>query len=392
MRRFTLLLLFGLLATTSVVVAAPSDATQAQPRWVITDLGTLGGRESGVGGVATYETEFAGAINDHGQIVGWSDTKRGRAGFIWENGHMRALSLAAAVDINERGQVAGTVETTKGSRAALWENGRSRTLGTLTGSRCKWNEVAAINDAGQIVGYESVASDTDLTWRGFLWQRGALTDIGTLGGDITEATAITNHGQVVGTSWTTYDPPRQYSETHAFLWERGKMTDLGSRFHAADPARINESGQIPGFVEGGRPAIWVRGGVHVLPNAPGLRGVRAVDINDVGTVAGICTVGPGRRAHPCLWRDGKALDLGLDYGDQGSAVAVSDRGQVIGNSRPGNGRYHAFVWESGKMTDLGTLPGGEQSQALAINKRSQIIGWSETNSGSQHAVLWTLKR
>ena len=138
--------------------------------------------------------------------------------------------------------------------------------------------------------------------------------------------------------------------------------------------------------------MWERGGIRVLPNAPGVRGVRAEAINEAGTIAGVCTVPPARRAHPCLWRDGKALDLGLVYGDSGKAVALNDRDQVIGVSRTGRGPFHAFVWESGKMTDLGTLPGGNESQALAINNRGQIVGWSETKTGSQHAVLWTLKR
>ena len=40
------------------------------------------------------------------------------------------------------------------------------------------------------------------------------------------------------------------------------------------------------------------------------------------------------------------------------------------------------------MTDLGTL-GGAWSQALAINDRGQIIGDSATRSGETHAVLWT---
>jgi uncharacterized membrane protein len=44
------------------------------------------------------------------------------------------------------------------------------------------------------------------------------------------------------------------------------------------------------------------------------------------------------------------------------------------------------------MTDLGTLPGGKESQALAINERGQIIGQAETKTGQRHAVLWTLKR
>ena len=40
----------------------------------------------------------------------------------------------------------------------------------------------------------------------------------------------------------------------------------------------------------------------------------------------------------------------------------------------------------------GTLLGGKESEAVAINNRGQILGWSETKDGSYHAVLWTLKR
>ena len=48
------------------------------------------------------------------------------------------------------------------------------------------------------------------------------------------------------------------------------------------------------------------------------------------------------------------------------------------------GDQHAFLWENGKMTDLGTL-GGEESEAVAVNDRGQVIGWAETKKGDRHA-------
>lgn len=387
MRRFALLVAgLGLLAV--VLAGVSGGATQAERRWVITDLGTLGGAES-----------RAVDINDRGQIIGWADTKvKDRDGnfisdsVIWENGKMRAIRIDAS-DINARGQVAGSVRLKKHERAALWENGKTRILGTLSREQNWWTEGIALNDRSQVIGNDIALPKDDTTWRGFLWEQGAITDLGSFGGSTTNAEAINNRGQVIGTSDTEYDPPDKYSQTHGFLWENGKMTDLGARFRLASPAIINDRGQIPGSAHG-RAAVWYHGAIRYLASSSLARGVVAHDINQHGTIAGACIVPPRpqNRLHPCLWRDGKVLDLGLVYGDGGKALAVSDREQVIGNSRAGRGKFHAFVWENGRMTDLGTLPGGKESQALAINNQGQIIGWSETKTGSQHAVLWTLKR
>jgi probable HAF family extracellular repeat protein len=86
-------------------------------------------------------------------------------------------------------------------------------------------------------------------------------------------------------------------------------------------------------------------------------------------------------------------DLGTLGGPNSEPRAINERGQIVGGSdttardKKGNAIRHAFVWENGKLTDLGTL--GGSSEAVAINERGQIIGWSETKSGAAHAVLWT---
>jgi probable HAF family extracellular repeat protein len=56
---------------------------------------------------------------------------------------------------------------------------------------------------------------------------------------------------------------------------------------------------------------------------------------------------------------------------------------------------HAFQWQNGVLTDLGTLPGGNFSGANAINARGWIAGFSQNSeidpvTGFQagHAVLW----
>ena len=51
-----------------------------------------------------------------------------------------------------------------------------------------------------------------------------------------------------------------------------------------------------------------------------------------------------------------------------------------GVSETATGETHAFLWQAGRMRDLGTLGGGF-SDARGINDRGQIVGISETASG-----------
>ena len=69
-----------------------------------------------------------------------------------------------------------------------------------------------------------------------------ITDLGTLGGTLSEARGNNNLGQVVGYSWTTSGP------AHAFLWEGGVMTDLGTLGGTYSSAfGTNDPGQVAGY-------------------------------------------------------------------------------------------------------------------------------------------------
>ena len=46
------------------------------------------------------------------------------------------------------------------------------------------------------------------------------------------------------------------------------------------------------------------------------------------------------------------------------------------------------AYSGGKMTDLGTLPGGTVSFAYSINNNGQIVGQSSTDSGQRHAFSY----
>ena len=49
---------------------------------------------------------------------------------------------------------------------------------------------------------------------------------------------------------------------------------------------------------------------------------------------------------------------------------------------------HAFLWQKGVMTDLGTLPGDSNSIAFDINEKGQIVGISCDMNFNCRPFLW----
>ena len=82
-------------------------------------------------------------------------------------------------------------------------------------------------------------------------------------------------------------------------------------------------------------------------------------------------------------------DLGtLPGGGYSYGREINELGQVAGYSETASGREHAFLWQNGKMRDLGTL-GGHNSYGREINNHGQVVGISSTASGRVHAVVWS---
>ena len=286
----------------------------------IIDLGTLGGG---------YES-LVNTVNSRGQAVGLAfntvpDPFNGlfvtqARAFLWENGTMEDLGTlggpdASAVMINESGQVAGVSFTNStpnpvlnncGSFAInvptqdpfIWDKGKMTDLGTLGGT-C--GVVSGQNNRGQVIGQSDLVGD--LTFHPYIWSRTTgMKDLGTLGGDTGEVNWISNAGDVVGKADLAGPAPQNHD---AVLWRKNGtvMVDLGvlAGDACANAYYINPAGQVVGTSEnsdlcriptGGHAFLWENGGPMVdlnslIPAGSSLQLTFAFAINGNGEIIGV---------------------------------------------------------------------------------------------------------
>ncbi|MFI7542458.1 hypothetical protein [Actinoplanes sp. NPDC049599] len=277
--------------------------------------------------------------------------------------------------LNDRGEVVGRSATAGGQTHPFrWRDGRMADLGTLDGVDGGWGIAADINRSGTVAGQ----SRRGATTHAVRWQHGEITDLGTLGGTASFATAINDHGAIVGAS-TTAD-----GSLHAFVWRAGRMTDLGvpgaGEVFAED---INNRGQIAGWRAPGDDGpsaayVWQHGTTTFLPGTP--YGSQARAINDRGDVVGAVFLAESSQA--ARWRQARLELLGnLPGGNAGGATAVDDRGVILGagNVAPGSADDHAFLWRRGVFRDLSAA--GVPNSAADLNNRGAIIGTVPDTTG-----------
>jgi probable HAF family extracellular repeat protein len=264
-------------------------------------------------GVLPGGTESLGVyINDSGQVIGFStvDSTPDPFGFlgepthtfIWENGVKHDIGtlggLDAFPDTGCSGQTPNVVAGVSSISDAInpstglptvdnfiWKNGNMIDLGNLGGTLPGFN--VCVNHRGQIIGEATLPGD--LLLHAFLWD-GSMHDLGTLGGDNSEAIWLNEAGEIAGSA----DLPG--SELHdAVLWKNGVIHDLGTV--DGEPCSrgrgINSSGQVVGgssdchnFLHA---FLWENGGPMVDLNtlvAPGLKFqlTNAFNINDRGEI------------------------------------------------------------------------------------------------------------
>jgi probable HAF family extracellular repeat protein len=197
-----------------------------------------------------------------------------------------------------------------------------------------------------------------------------ITDLGTLGGATSGATAINNAGQVAGGANTAA------GVNHAFLWTPGATSGVPTN------PQMQDLGTLPGFLNS---QAWA--------------------LNNAGQVAGQVSEASGANADAFYWNGTALQDLGTLGGTRTIAWALNNAVpgghpvQVVGESWTGalnpNGFPidHAFLWQNGVMTDLNNqLPansGWVLTVARGINDNQQVVGRG-THNGQLASWLWQI--
>jgi probable HAF family extracellular repeat protein len=200
---------------------------------------------------------------------------------------------------------------------------------------------------------------------------------------------------------------------YAYAWADGELNELDtlpkSQFSFA--AEINESGEIAGVSENGRPdpttgnpefraVTWQNREIRDLGTFGGTASI-AFSLNDWGQVTGVALnkvpdpysiLGNGSKMTPTQTRgfisqNGVLHDIGTLGGPDAWPMFINDRGQIAGASftsdevdpLTGTPPVDVFLWENGKMMDLGNLGGdngiyGAPSLVYSLNNNGEVTG------------------
>ena len=196
----------------------------------------------------------------------------------------------------------------------------------------------------------------------------------------------------------------------AAIFSNGKATFIDeSDAQSFEAEAINNAGEIAGG-NGYRGFVRTAGGMMItiapLSTAAQGNGTWAWALDEEGHVVGGTTVPIAQDNHGDLEVHAFLLtisggvqrmrDLGALAGFPDTiASAISEDLTIVGSSGTSaqgvltaiSGTSHAWVWQSGKMHDLGTLQPGESSYANGINDADVIVGCS-----GDRAVRWTNKQ
>ncbi|MFM2089580.1 MAG: hypothetical protein RLZZ127_69, partial [Planctomycetota bacterium] len=178
------------------------------------------------------------------------------------------------------------------------------------------------------------------------------------------------------------------------------VTDLGTfGGESSDAYAINNLGQVVGIAQrpdgASRPFVWsLATGLRELPGLAPNRDGHAYDLNDFGLIVGRSMDADGI-SKPVAWRftGGVAASplalTGFSANATGEARSINNLDQITGWGLVTGGYKQAWIQEAdgSRIQALGTL-GGANSDANGINNSRTVVGTSQRTSGGDRAFRW----
>lgn len=253
-------------------------------------------------------------------------------------------------------------------------------IGTLGGFQ---SNALGINDARQVVGQASLPGDAFA--HAYLWQNGAITDLGALDSKVSStAWRINNLGQVVG--WSG----QPAGGNAAMMWHNGVATNINDAMGATNSVGwdINDSGVIvgqgnlgPGLPKG---FVYTPGeGGQSAGTLPGYQGGANLGINGAGQIVGHSYFfGDASKAHLATRNPRGGYDsvqIGPDLQAFSMANDINNLGVAVGQANNPSGPWNACIFtldSKNPIISLGSLPDYATSEANSINDAGMIVGFA----------------
>lgn len=300
-----------------------------------------------------------------------------------EGSHLSTSWFRAAATCVAAAAIATVVSSHDARARGVWQSLKPR-FSLIEIDLGDGTAATALTNKGQIVG---ARRNEGPGASAYLYYKGQVEELGTLGGTSSWAYDVNERREVVG--WSTIDDE---GTTRSFVYRGGVMSDLDAQLGLPVGVRgINSSGQVTGGMQvgelGTHAFVLDQGELRDLGTLGGISSWGEA-INDQGMVAGASEVPGGNGPHVFLYRNGVMLDLDGLGCCGGIGNDVNERGDVTGQSRtPGLGGEHAFLYSDGVMRDLGTLGGGI-SIGVALNAERSVVGYSQTDLGQYRPFLY----
>lgn len=287
----------------------------------------------GPGGTVAY----ALSVNEAGQVAGWLSGAGNDHAMFYDGVAMKDLGTLAngqgrsmALALNDNGQITGYSDTGNGpntEHAFVYENGVMKDLGTLANGQ-GGSIGRSINASGQVTGNAFAGDNT----HGFFYDGATMRDIGVLpNGSSSMGLEINASGHIVGHA----DFGQGLFVFHAFVWSPsdGRMVDLNTRLVDPPPGlvlseanAISDSGYILASSNAGV-LLLTPSNLSPKPSAPVLGPITANDPVPVGSAVMLSvafTDANPAETHTATWRWN-------DIGSMpGTVVEADGRGTVTG--------------------------------------------------------------